>query len=262
METKQEAVHQLYGKTQELLLPSGIKAVIREQNGADDDIISNTHLHQNGQALNTFISAILVSLEGKEGRLSPTDVSRMKVRDKYFILISSRIFSLGAKLKFTYDWLDESTPPTYIENLEIYLWDYSKPFPEEGDADYFQYRMKPYNDSDDLRKLSLTSGKEVRYKYLTGEGEQKMLDMPQDRISKNTEFIVRDLELLNPQSQQWQKVSNFKAFSSRDMIELRKDLKENDAPFDAISEIEHPVTGQKQLISLVAVEDFFFPVEI
>ena len=156
-------------KTKEYTLPSGGKITIREQNGEDDDIISNAALAKNGNHINAFISGITISTDlTKTGKLLIKDVMELKIRDKYAILFMSRCFSLGPICEFEYDWgKDNGGKVTYEDNLENYIWDYAVDnFPMPGEDNYFDQRIRPYIQGlETRRELELSSGKLISYEY-------------------------------------------------------------------------------------------------
>lgn len=251
-------------KTKEFTLPSGCTITIREQNGDDDDIISNAALAKNGNHINAFISAITIKTNiTTHGKLMIKDVMKMKIRDKYAILFMSRVFSLGAQCEFEYDWgKDNGGKVTYEDNLENYIWDYSKgDFPDPGHEDYFDQRIRPYiNGNEDRRELELTSGKIISYEYLNGFSERYLLELPQEKLTKNAELKARNIE--QKLGDKWVKIDNFRFFTPQDMKELRDDVKLYDPTFEGLMDIENPKTGNITKFPIILSPDFFFPGEI
>ena len=260
-ETPQE---QIIGKTIDFVTPSGKNVTIREQNGDDDDLISNQYHAKNGNHLNMFIAAIVVSTDmTPNGKLSAKDVLNMKVRDKYAILIQSRCFSLGKEIRFEYDWgSDQGGKVEYTEDLSQFIFDYSNPdYPMIGDEGYFEYRIRPYLNGDESgREFELSSGKKVKYKYITGVAERKLLELPPAQLSKNTELKIRDVEQFVDNA--WHKMESFRFFKPQDMKELRDDVKMHDPDTMLASELENPRTGEIVNFPIILAPDFFFPGEI
>jgi hypothetical protein len=256
-------VKEAFGNVLETRLPSGGTVFIREQNGNDDDILSNPIWAKDGSNMNVFITAVVVYCDlTTSGKLSPKDVLNMKIRDKYHIMFMSRIHSNGHEVKFDYNWgKDEGGKVTYIEDLNTYVWDYNKPFPELGDDDYNEERIRPYIEQDsNTREFTLTSGKLVRYDYLNGRSEKFLLKLPQEKMTRNAEILARSLALSI--EGKFEKVSNFTPFSTRDMQELRQDMKLYDPPFQGLTELENPLNNEKLSIPIIASPDFFYPEEI
>lgn len=265
-----EKLQELFGETISLTTPSGYKVVLRQQTGDDDDIISNASLSQDGTSINKFVASIVVDTDfNVTGRLSLEDILKMKLCDKYFILLSSRIFSLGQFLNFTYEWPTTPEHPVslgpveYTEDLSRYIWEYGiKPFPlNPSDPDYFKHRIKPHRSGKATEKEIVTSsGKKLRYTFMNGEGERYLLKLPPELESKNQELFARNLQLwLNDK---WVKVENFKNFNPTDMAEIRKDIREEDPVNELTTELENPTTHEKIPYLIVGTQDFFFPREI
>lgn len=260
-----ESVHKmLYGETKELLLPSGIKVTIREQNGNDDDILSNVSNTKDLTNINLFVSSIVVDTDFTDNKkLSLEDTLNLLMKDKYYILFASRIHSIGKKISFKYDWgKDNGGSFPYTEDLSNYLWDYTMEFPYENNSKYFKERMQPYpKNAYGIHEKQLSSGKLLRHKCLDGNAEKYLLSLPIEQLTKNVELKARNLELKNKEGT-WEKVDNFKFFSKKEMMELHKYINEIDTSFSGNTEITNPVNGQ--IIDYVIMQsmDFFYPQEI
>lgn len=95
----------LYGKKLTFKLPSGYEVTIREQNGEDDDILSNPVDAKTFMNISKFIAGIVTDTDMTATRLlTPNDVQKMPSLDRYAIMINSRVFSLGEILDFRYTW--------------------------------------------------------------------------------------------------------------------------------------------------------------
>lgn len=264
--SKQFAEELMYGKLKELVLPSGYKATIREQNGNDDDIISNQATARDLTNMNMFISSLIIETDlpfSVNGKLSIDGVRNMLLRDKYFILFSSRIHSMGNLIKFTYDWgTEEGGNIEYTDDLNNFVWDYNKEMPEQGDKDFYAYRILPYSHDLAYKKFEhqLSSGKQVRFKFLDGHSELYLMKLPIDQQTKNTELKARELE--QKIDGEWKKVENFMFFSKRDMAELHKVVGDLDPNFNGITELENPLTREIIKFPIISAKDFFYPVEI
>lgn len=265
-EVTDEAKIVVQGKTTKFYLPDGHWVEIREQNGDDDDILSNPVLAQNAHHLNVFVAGIVVNSDlTPNGKLQPKDVMNMKIRSKYAILFKSRIFSLGDKCEFEYDWgKDNGGIATYEDDLNRYLWDYSKPdtFPHSPlDEGYDKYRIVPYlNGQAAVVQEELTSGKVIRYEYINGHSERFLLELKPEASTKNAELLARNLE--EKVKNEWVKVESFRYFSPKDMQEIRESVKINDPNFNPMMDIENPKTGRVIEFPIIAASDFFYPGEI
>ena len=95
----------LYGKKLTFKLPSGYEVTIREQNGEDDDILSNPVDAKTFMNISKFIAGIVTDTDITATRLlTPEDVQKMPSLDRYAIMVNSRVFSLGEILDFRYAW--------------------------------------------------------------------------------------------------------------------------------------------------------------
>ena len=265
MKPNLEKLKEVYGDVLSLISPSGHQFIIRQQTGEDDDVLSNAKGTEDGSSSNKFIQGIVVHTDiTTNGKFNSDDARSLKLCDKYFIMVASRIFSIGQILKFEYQWEDMKTLTHYEEDLGLFIWEYgdsSKPYPEVGNPEYFKHRIAPHKfGKDKTRELTLSSEKLVRYTFMNGYGEKYLMGLPLDQQSVNAELRGRGLEL--KVGKNWVKVQSFKNFNPIDMMEIRKDVEDNDITTNLISELEHPKTGGKIEFPVVGCTDFFYPREI
>ena len=252
-----------YGKVKELYTPSGFKVIIREQNGDDDGILSNVSLTKDSTSVNTFIQSVVVWAEnGDKPDSTYTDLAVLGLRlgDKYFILLSSRIFSLGDLVKFEYTWGEELAPVAYEEDLAKFIVDYIKPFPKPGEVNYYRDRIQPYKFpiSETDVHYTLSTGKKIAFKYMDGFSEKYLMKLPEFQLSVNSRLIARELKL--EVSGIYILVESFKVFTSKEMAEIREIIENLDPQFDGIVEVENPYErNQKVRLQLLGLNDFFFP---
>lgn len=248
-------------RTLEFYVPSGYQYEIREQNGEDEEILSNPMDMKDLMNFTKFIQAIVVKTDfTQSGRLTIEDVLRIPVNDRYCILFKSRIFSLGDCVEFSYDW-GEGNKVDYEQDVNELLYDYGPsteiteeylnskpdaiPFYPEGKKNEFEY--------------SLESGKVIRFQLLDGNGEKRLITLPKDKQTRNSPLLCRNLEL--QVDGKWEKVQNFKIFSVKDTHEIRKRVSEVDPTFEGTVDIENPVNGDKVRYPLIASPGFFFLTE-
>lgn len=255
----------LTGNTKEFVSPSKLKILIREQNGEDEDVISKQSNLMKGDAIHFFLAGIVLQVNDK--KISSKDIENWRNRDKYYTLLKSRMFSLGSELTYRHRCGNPNCTkpegqedPLYEEDLSLYDRDFSETAPADTRED-FKYRIEAYIQEGTHREFKLNSGKELRYKFMTGVEEKKILQKDRQSMSKNSDIMLRELEWKNEQDQ-WQKVSHFGIFSSREMAAIRKDIEKHDMPWEAISECKCPYCDHVDYISLLAQTDFFFPGEI
>lgn len=248
-------------RTLQFISPSGHSFTIREQNGEDENILSNPVDIKTLMNLTKFISAIVVSTDfTTSGRLTVQDTLELPLLDKYCILIQSRIFSLGEDLDITYDW-PKTGKVEYVENLSNYIFsDYSIP-PTESELESKPHAVPYYVMGKQLKDIDITlaSGKKVRFDILNGNGEQYIINLPEAKQTRNNELIARNLRL--EVNGVFEKVSNFSSFNVREMAELRKIVKSLDPVFDGLTELENPDTGEVVMYPVMVSPTFFFLTE-
>lgn len=263
---KQFAAELLYGKQKKLTLPSGYYVVIREQNGADDDIISNQATAKDLTNMDIFIAALVLETNlpfAVNGKLTSKLAENLLLRDKYFIMFASRIHSMGNIVKFEFDWgQDNGGLQKYSDDLNNYVWDYSTPMPEKTDPEYYEYRIEPYDHAlayNDI-EVTLESGKVIRFNFLDTKAERKLMKLPLDQQSRNTDLRARNL--MQKGEEGWQKVENFQFFTKKEMIDIHKIVSEYDPPFQGLTELENPIDKSIIKYPILSTRDFFYPVEI
>lgn len=265
LNSKEFAEGLLYGELKTLQLPSGFEVTIREQNGHDDDIISNQALAKDLTNLNMFISSLVIDTNlpfAKNRKLDLEGARKLVLRDKYFILFASRVHSIGNIVKFDYDWgQDNGGKQSYSDDLNNFIWDYKKPLPEEDSSEFYEYRLLPYNVNPyDKQEMTLATGKLLRFNLLNGESELYLLNLPPDKQTKNNELLARNLEQYV--ENRWVKVENFLHFTKKDMIELSNKILLLDKEWKGLTELHNPLDKGNILFPIVAVPDFFYPAEI
>lgn len=254
-------------------LPSGYTCEIREQNGEDEEVLSNPASIKTFMNLNEFIAGIVTNTNfTASGKLLVKDILKLPLLDRAVILINSRIFSLGEELEFNYKWprpenSKDQSEFTYTQDLNEYIFeDYSKT-PTEEELESKPEAVPYYTNRDsngvaqlvDL-KFTLSSGKEVMWDIATVGSEQYLMKLGIDNISRNKDLIARNLRL-NVEGN-WEKVQNFKLFSVRDMAEMRKTIFSIDPTFTGTTDIEDPITHNKTQISVLTVPTFFYLTEV
>lgn len=249
-------------RTEEFISPSGHHFTIREQNGEDEDLISNPRDSRNLMNLTKFIAAIVVKTDfTNNGKLTTNDALNLPLLDRYFILMASRIFSIGNEIEFEYTW-ENGSKYSYTEDLNNYIFnDYSQ-MPTEEELNDKPYAIPYYPERQEINNkvITLSSGKVISFSVLTGHSEQFMLGLPEDKKTRNVELLARNLKL--QVEGKFEVVQNFKNFSVKDMAEIRKTVQAFDPTFQGITELENPSTGEKINFPIMAAPTFFFPTEV
>lgn len=241
-------------------IPSNYQVTIRETNGDDETNLSKIKNAKTAEAMAIFLAGIIVStnIPGQE-KPTATQIQAWKVNDKYYCLLKSRMFSLGPILKFKWVWPeDPKNPITYEEDLTQFDRDLSKDTGDES-KDRTKIRMYPLRNATG-REIELTSGKKIKYEFLTGVGEKQSLDISENETNNNTELVIRNLQWFDKGA--WINVQNFGIFSSREMVAIRKDIIQHDIRFEMQISIENPFTSKMNYIPAIIVNDFFYPEEI
>lgn len=243
-------------QSKKFFLPDGKTwVVIREQNGEDDDIISNPVKAEDLSNFSEFISRIVIDTNyTASGKITEEVARKMPVNLHYAIIMHSRIFSLGDTFNFSYNWADGMNVEYEQDLKELVFNDYSKaPTEEELLAKPYAIPYYPLMEQK-LFYCDLPSGKKVRYHLLDVQGEAMMMNTQVK--TKNLEIKARGLEL--EVNGVWEKVQNFSLFSVKDMAFIRKSMAETDPVYLGYIDIEHPITKIKQLFSVMGVPDFFY----
>lgn len=196
--------------------PSGFEYEIREQNGADEDILSNLSDMKTLMNLTKFIAAIVIRTTATpNGKLTVDDALNLPVNDRYAIIFNSRIFSLGEEVEFEYDWGKENGGKiTYGQDLHEFLFDYGTT-PTVEDLNQKPDAIPYYPEGVRLvdHEYTLSSGKRIKFDCMTGKGEQEFMKLPLDKQTKNAPLLCRNLHL--EVDGNWEKVENFTPFTAK-----------------------------------------------
>jgi len=248
-------------RTFEFIAPSGHSYTIREQNGEDDDILSNPVRAKTLQNLSDFASGLIVTNTRNSGRLTSDEIQELPALDRYVILFNSRVFSIGKDVDFEFDWGKENGGIAQYEvDLNDFLFDYSSvPTEEVLNSKPNAVPFYPAPEKEKGIEINLTSGKVVSFDLLSGTGETYMVSLPIK--TKNSELKARNLKL--SVQGKFEVVENFRLFSVKDMMEIRAKVNEYDPIFAGQTDIENPhKSDQKTIINVVAIPGFFYPGEI
>lgn len=242
--------------------PSGRLFEIREQNGEDEEIITNPVDSKNLMNLTKYISAIVIKTNAtKSGRLTIEDALKLPLLDRYCILFNSRIFSLGEEVEFTYKW-DNKDSVTYSQDLREFLFDYAiLPTEQEMEEKPNAIPYYPGRKGEDGFTLmqyteELNSGKVIQFELMDGEKESQMVQLSPSKLTRHSTLLLRNLKL--KVDDKFEKVENFSLFSSRDMAEIHRLVNTVDPIFHGYTQIENPETGNMMDYPIMAAPDFFY----
>lgn len=244
--------------------PSGTEYTIREQNGQDEEVLTNTGEIRRNMNINNFLQGIIMSSSKKNGKLSMEEILSIPLLDRAVIIIQSRIFSIGEEMEFSYRWPLEGEKFEefeYTQDLREFLFDeYDRENITKEELENKPKAIPFYPEEfDGYKEFSLHSGKKIRFRLADGHSELYVLKLPDSEKTRNTDFIMRDLQL--EVEGKWEKVFNFSLFSVKDMREIRKYVNAYDPTCDLTTDIINPRTEQHLQIPIMALGDFFFPEE-
>jgi hypothetical protein len=252
-------------RTLQFVAPSGHTFTIREQNGEDEEILSNPIEMRTLLHLSRFISAIVVDTDATTNhKLSMKDALNLPLLDRYCILFKSRIFSLGEIIEFNYEWTKPNGTKNsvlYEEDLNNFLFENYGEVPSDDEMDSKPDAIPLYPDPAIVegKEFTLDSGKKIRFKAATSNSEQYIFNLPENKRTRNSELVARDLML--EVEGKFEKVTNFRIFSVRDMNEIHKLVKIWDPAFLGLTEITNPDTNETEMYPIIGAPSFFFLME-
>lgn len=242
------------------IAPSGATYTIREQNGEDDDILSNPVTSTNLMNLSYFISSLIVeqNFYPNKKTISPEDALNLPSNDRYAILLNSRIHSIGNLLEFTHNWGGSLGEVCYELDLNEFLFNKSI---EDITEEELQSKPEaiPLYPQNKFKDLEFSIGNKVfLFDILTGAGEQYQLELPLEKRTANQKLISRNLRLISDTGNP-EKISNFRMFSRSEMNEIRKYIAECDPLFTGMTKIYHP--SDKSItteVNILGLPNFFW----
>lgn len=247
-------------RTMTFFVPSGYQYEIREQNGEDEEILSNPADLRDLMNFTKFIQAIVVKTDfTQSGKLTVEDALRIPVNDRYCILFKSRVFSLGDSVEFSYEW-EKKQKVDYEQDVnELLFNDYSQtPTEEELNAKPDAIPYYPDGKKTEF-EINLETGKKVKFNLLDGNGERKLVSLPRDKQTRNSPLLCRNLQL--EVDGKWEIVQNFSLFTVKETHAIRKAVAEVDPTFEGAVDIENPSTGETVRYPIITAPGFFFLTE-
>lgn len=245
-----------YLETLEVTLPDTSKVTIRLQNGNDEDILSRVGDAQKSTNIAKYLSSIIV-----EPKLSWEDINKWKVSNKYYLLVASRVFNFGAEFMFNQEieYNGSKLTQNFTEDLSKFLVNFDDPENIEKVTKENPLVCKPYKlENASFREFTLSNGRKVKYDLLTGEGELKISKIKQEDIRINDVLRARNLSVFNNDKNTYEIVSDYGTLSSKELLEIRKDVQEYDYQYGMEMELELP-DGNKMQVSMIQYPEFFFP---
>lgn len=217
-------------------LPSGGTVELREMGGAEEDILTNSRLLRNGDAVNQVLRNCSVVLNGNDDP-SPTDIAALLSGDRLFMLVKARQISLGDEAEIE---LVCNNPNCGAKNfVHVNLEDCKvTPYPKER-----------------LFKFTTTKGTEVEFVHMDGTMEKRLAQMPKEEVTLGTASLMR-IKSLNgkPPSKK-----TFAELTMKERTEVREEMKKVDGGIDTVIEVVCVDCGQPIKSRLEANQSFFFP---
>ena len=250
------------GREDTFKVPSGYEYTIREQNGADDDILSNPSEAASLKNLARFVAGIVVKTDfTKSGKLTTDEAySQVPMLDICCILFKSRIHSLGKEIDFEYDWGKKAGGKVgYSQDLTEYLHDYGPDgFSEEA------LREKPdaipyYPNGAYTKDLEIktSTGKTLLFDLNTLKSEAYKINLPVEKQTKNQGLIARNLRLRTETSDDV--VKDFKSFTPKEMQEIRSQVSLRDPEFVGEMTLQNPNDPSMEVsVNIMGLKDFFY----
>lgn len=244
--------------TTKVNLPSGRVFVIREQTGADDEILTTITDRDSGEleAIHKFLAGIVIGEYKGEEELTKVGldgINNLLIRDKYALLIKARIFSLGNYVKFEYDFGEVFGKAEFVEDLNNYVIDYS-----DKDAKTTHLTILPYQS---INPISIeVEDRHFVLDLLNSKGEIAIANARTPNI--NLILTSRNLRVKDLNTGKYNPVINFSALTGRNMAIIRSEVRLRDYAPSLVSQISNPVTGETLDIPLLGIPDFFFPTRL
>jgi len=243
--------------------PSLFKVTIRETNGEDEANLSRVRDSRDITRLARFLASLITEYYNPhtgETTKNPgyEEIMAWRLADKYYTIYKSRMFSLGEDLLFTYTFPKAKKSTNLTQDLKEFDRDLSEP----GLTQVENMASPVLFPGDFKRSLTLKSGKILRYTFLNSSGEKNTFEKDINEVSRATEELMcRFLEYYHEPESKWYTVENFRMFSSRDMTEIRSDIKTNDINFQPEVMIMNSDGTLADSVNMLLVPDFFYPEE-
>lgn len=251
--------------TLEILTPSNRSLLIQETSGADDEILSS----QVEDNMLMFLTNVIVQDNQTKKAVPPEQLLHWRINDLEYTLLKWRIFQHGPKMVFTHRCVNPKCKnPEHIYEVDLSIFDIDlKEYqesknPKELLVGKASSCVKPYSlDYTQEHFVFTTSfGATFRAKYLTHSMRKNWIDSDAIKdASRNSTLTVRSLQI--KQNLNWIDLLQFREFSSKQMVEIRKNITQFDMEFVPTDYLTCNSCGLQQGYSPTLKPDFFFPEE-
>jgi hypothetical protein len=251
---KNEFTQQVFlGEETTFTLPSGNEIKARETNGDDDETLSNASAAGEGANIINFLASVVTHDKSLGRKPTVEDIVDWPLGDKYYAIYKIRIHNHGSELVFK-EKSSKGVEVDFTQDLKEF--DFFTPDPTNPSKKPSGQEAKPYPKGMQREvEFSTSRGNLFKFKILNSVLESKQLASTAD-ITKNTPLTLRELKRLN--NGQWELVTYFGIFPSKEMSEIRSAVEKLDPVFDPTVFITFP-DGEQRAISLLAIPTFYFP---
>jgi len=243
--------------TQSVKLPDGNTVTIRETNGEDEGILTKTGNLNQGIGISMYVTSLLM------GKYRHEEVLKWKINSTNYLLIAARIFSYGHELNTNHictnpdcRYHKEHVPSPIT--IDLRQWGWPLPEGEVPNENFETYKyIKPYpNEAELYLETTMQTGKKIRLKSLNGEVQSELMKIAESDFDKNSDLLCRELSIFNGAG--WDRIASFKSLSGREMMEIRKLIKDNEPEYDLTTQVICSNCKKSQNVSILT-PDFFYP---
>lgn len=227
--------------TEEVTLPSGAVATIREMTGREEDILSNEQAAKKGKSTEMVLQNVILQLNGEKP--TDSDIADMYTIDREAAMIVMRKLSYGN-----------------VVESEIVCDSCKKSFSVSVDLDNLEY-IQPPEDGNFDTQIRLSDGETiVTLKAITGNDERKLFQSLQegkDLISSVLLANIKDVSgIKRVEIRPW--LQNLRV---RDRSILRKAVENKRMGYKTDFRCTCPNCNAENRASVTQISGFFFPQE-
>lgn len=258
---KADISNMLYqGSKLKITLPSSKVLEIRENTGEDEGTLSSIKGAMDGSSITNYIKSITdVMGDG----ITLEEIADMHVNDRHATLFHARLHSIGNMFTFEHTCQNEECKKTFPweEDLSEYV---NGPNEDRKphEVEYITANMVPKYPMglEKTHTFVLKSGRNLKFDLMTGNLLKQAADKNLTDTNINTKLLSRNLGLMH--NSQFELSTHFRMYSSKDMSEIRKVVKEVDPEWNPVSKLNCPHCGFENHVEILSNPNFFFPTEI
>lgn len=219
-------------------LPSGPEIELTEMTGIDEDLLTNQRLVKNGEAINRVLVNCIKRI-GDNDNPSMKEILDMLAGDRLFALVRLRQVSLGDEVNL--ELTCSNTACGEVTYVTVNLND---------------LEVTPYGDKREFDFTLPGSEKVVRFNYLDGHGEKRLVSIRNPNIT--TAMMIRIVSIDgNAPSKKF-----LAEMSLRDRKALRDEMRRVDGGIDTMVVTNCESCGVKLQTKLELEPAFLFPLAV